>query len=117
MAFTSLIEIDKFTSHTNFTTGYEDTQYKPIILNIFNGNTVENENNDPIIFNFIGTYHHEITKDFVEMASNYLLAINLHYIASMVNYGVYHQYVSQNHVDMEKCYLMVAELGDICAIH
>ena len=98
-------------------TEYIDTQYESIILDIYNGNGKNIVHNDSTIYNVLGNYHHEVTKNYPEMEKYYLMAIDLGNSNAMSNYADYHHMVTKNYLEMEKYYLMAINLGNDLAMH
>ncbi len=95
--------------------------YTDFILNVFNNGTndepLDSISHDVTKLNICGLYHHDVTKNYVEMEKYYLMAIELGNVITMYNLGLYHRQVTKNYVEMEKYYLMAIELGDADAMN
>ena len=99
--FKSLQEIQtKF--NYKFTT--DELKYEQEIIDIFNG--IDFKNNNDIIFNMVGLYHYNITKDYDLMLKYFSMAVDLGNTKAMYNLGMFYQNVMNDHVKAEEYFSM-----------
>ncbi len=86
------------------------------IYNLFNQNIVFNPITSCELL-YVGTYHHFVTKNYVEMEKYYLMAVENGNYDAMRRLAVYYQNTEKNYVEMEKYYLMAIKNGDSNAMN
>jgi len=65
----------------------------------------------------LGSYHHKITKNYVEAEKYYLMAIENGNKVAMYRFALYHQEITKNYIKAEKYYLMAIEKGNEYAMY
>ncbi len=63
-------------------------------------------------FLYFGLYHRNITKNYVEMENNYIMAINMDNTSAMNNLGWYHEDITKDYGKAEKYYSMGVKKGN-----
>ncbi len=96
-----------------------DNQYDSInedILNIFNGNLLNIDKQNPLILNTLGLYYFHVKNNGNKAKKYYLKAVDLNCIEAIYNLAMYYEYNKQ-YGHMKKYYSLLVDLKYVDAIN